>query len=316
MRKWFIGILLFLLIGFLVAVYLIIPSKIIINSTTSAEVTQGGAYRVLGNETKWEKWWRDAAGHPAQKGSPLTYNGYTFRMTGHETDLIGVEISKGNLKLNSIIHLLTVKYDSLLVVWIADTLLPGNNPFSRISAYRRAAEIGDAMKGVLRNFTPYVADPLNVYDCRIYRTSTEDTTMLSARFFRTTYPTTAELYGYFDVVYKSIQKQKGFPKSFPIMDVRKLNRDTLEVQVAIPTNVQLKDDGQVFYRRMEPGNFVATNVMGGTYTTNEALKQLYLFLSDYNGIQMAKPFQILVTDRMKEPDTLKWLTKIYIPVVE
>jgi hypothetical protein len=29
---------------------------------------------------------------------------------------------------------------------------------------------------------------------------------------------------------------------------------------------------------------------------------------------MAIPYQSLVTDRMKEPDTMKWLTRLYVPV--
>jgi hypothetical protein len=67
---------------------------------------------------------------------------------------------------------------------------------------------------------------------------------------------------------------------------------------------------------MEPGNFVATNVMGGTYTVSAAFDQLNNFTADYHRQIIAKPFKILVTDRRKEPDTLKWMTKIYIPVVE
>jgi hypothetical protein len=67
---------------------------------------------------------------------------------------------------------------------------------------------------------------------------------------------------------------------------------------------------------MEPGNFMATEVKGGTYSVDEAIKQLQLYISDYGKVQMAKGFQVLETDRMQEPDTSKWLTKIYIPVVE
>jgi hypothetical protein len=30
---------------------------------------------------------------------------------------------------------------------------------------------------------------------------------------------------------------------------------------------------------------------------------------------MAIPFQSLITDRVKEPDTAKWITKLYAPVL-
>jgi hypothetical protein len=37
-------------------------------------------------------------------------------------------------------------------------------------------------------------------------------------------------------------------------------------------------------------------------------------MSDYQQTAMAIPFESLVTDRSREPDTLKWITNIYVPV--
>jgi hypothetical protein len=38
------------------------------------------------------------------------------------------------------------------------------------------------------------------------------------------------------------------------------------------------------------------------------------YFKDYNRVAMAIPFEYLITDRLKVPDTSKWVTKIYCPV--
>jgi hypothetical protein len=316
MKKWFVAVLLLVLVGFLFIFYQFIPAKIGILQTETTEITQTAAFRVLSNESKWPKWWKDENGKSPADGAPLSYNGFDFKLVSRHAGVIGVEIAKGNFRLNSFITLIAFKYDSLLLLWRTDSLITGINPVARLAQFNRMKEIKECMKGILKNFRPYSVLPQNVYDCTIYRTSTDDTTMLCARYFTKEYPTTEVLYGYFDEVEKSIRKQKGFPISFPLMEIIQLKADSFETEVAIPTNVKLHDDGHVFYRRMEPGNFVATNVMGGTYSVSAAFDQLMNFTADYHRQIIAKPFKILVTDRRKEPDTLKWMTKIYIPVVE
>ena len=99
-----------------------------------------------------------------------------------------------------------------------------------------------------------------------------------------------------------------------MLNVESREDGSFETQVALPTNRQLNNDGNIVYRRMVPGNFICSEVAGGAYTANEALKQMNYFISDNHKSKVANPFQILVTDRMLEPDTLKWITKIYIPV--
>ena len=66
---------------------------------------------------------------------------------------------------------------------------------------------------------------------------------------------------------------------------------------------------------MPPGLFMTADIRGGAYTVDEAMRQLELFIQEYNRIKIATGFQILITDRRHEPDTTKWITKIKIPIV-
>jgi hypothetical protein len=101
-----------------------------------------------------------------------------------------------------------------------------------------------------------------------------------------------------------------------VLNVRILKADSFETQVAIPTSQLLKNDGAIFSRKMVPGNFLSALVRGGEYSIRESMQQLDFFLKDHGKIQVARPFEQLVTDRIIEPDTSKWITRIYMPVVE
>ena len=63
------------------------------------------------------------------------------------------------------------------------------------------------------------------------------------------------------------------------------------------------------------GNILITEVKGGSNKINNAYKQIRNYISDYNRIAPAIPFESLVTDRSKEPDSSKWVTRIYYPVM-
>src|SRR5450631_1416123 len=172
------------------------------------------------------------------------------------------------------------------------------------------------MQAVLNNLNQFTSDPQKVYEISIFRTSFVDTNMLSTRFITTSYPATEEIYKKFEMLKKIIQKQYGKVTGYPMMNVNILKTDSFETQVAIPTNHTLENEGSIFSRKMVPGNFLSAIIKGGEYTIRESMQQLDFYLKDHGKIQMARPFEQLITDRTLEPDTTKWITRIYLPVVE
>lgn len=314
MKKWIVWLLVIFILTFF-SIYIFIPSKIVLSRIITAEVTVNGEFRCISQLDKWEKWWRNSDGTAHVKGEPFSYSGTVFRLIKADNNIAGIEIEQYGMTLQTVLQLVSLKKDSTGASWNCE-IPAGNNPFTRLSRHNQAAEISKNMNAVLMNLKNYVSNPQNVYEISIFKTTIRDTNMLSARFTSTTYPTTGEIYNYFDVIKKGIRKQNGEISGYPMMNIRKLDKDSFETQVAIPTKTWLNNDGKVFYRKMVPGNFLCSIVTGGPFTVNESMKQLNYFLKDNNKIQIASPFQVLVTDRMSEPDTLKWITRIYIPVVE
>jgi hypothetical protein len=292
-----------------------IPAKIVLSNISTAQATISGEFRYIGREENWEEWWRNADGSSHVAGRPFSYLGTEFRLISQSSNIAGIEIRQDGLTMTSVLSLVSFSHDSTGAIW--QTEIPaGNTPWGRVSSYRRALEVKRNMKEVLKIFSAFISDPLNVYRMPILRVSTRDTTLLSSRFKSNVYPTTEILYGYFDAIEKSIRKQNGERSGFPMINVRKLDSGVYETQVAIPTNHLLKDDGGIKPVRMVPGNFISTEVKGGPYKVNEAMKQLDYFITDNSKSKMATTFQMLVTDRIKEPDSTTWITRIYVPVVE
>jgi len=314
MKKWFLWLLVILILTFL-SIYVFIPSKIVISKIVASGAPISAEFRYVSNQEKWGKWWLDSAGKPHTKGDPFTYGGTTFRLTQIGYNVAGIEIQQDGLILQSELDLISISRDSTWAKW--DCELPaGNNPFTRLLRYKMALELSKNMKAVLVNLNRFVSKPQNVYMVHIVRTSFTDTCMLSTRFTTSSYPSTAELYHYFDLLKNNILKQKAVITGYPMMNVRMLKTDSFETQLAIPTNHSLKDEGAIFTRKMVPGNFLTAVVKGGRYSVEESMREMENFLKDQNRTEMASPFQQLITDRMSEPDTTKWITRIYLPVAE
>jgi hypothetical protein len=75
------------------------------------------------------------------------------------------------------------------------------------------------------------------------------------------------------------------------------------------------ENGAVLFRRMVPGNILVTEVTGGQATVDDGFRQLEFFLSEHSLTSPGMPFQSLVTDRLAEKDTSKWITKLYYPIM-
>jgi effector-binding domain-containing protein len=313
MKKWIVWFIVILVLG-VASIYIFIPAKIVITNISSAEATIPGEFRYISQEENWEKWWHDADGKSHMKGEPFTYGTNEFRITRKSYNAVGIDIRKDGVDIPSFLNLISYTIDSTGAVWACE-MPSAVNPFTRVSNYLNAREIKKNITGVMKVFSAFVSKPGNVYGMTIYKTTVRDTLIVSARFTSPDYPTTAQLYKYFDTLKQSIIKQKASPVGLPIMNLRKMPDGSFETQTGMPTNRLLKNDGKILALRMPPGLFMTADIRGGANTVDEGMRQLDLFIQEYNRTKIATGFQILITDRRSEPDTTKWITKIKIPIV-
>ena len=65
---------------------------------------------------------------------------------------------------------------------------------------------------------------------------------------------------------------------------------------------------------LKNGNILVGETKGGRTATDSAIKAMEAYTNDHNHFSIALPFLSLITDRTKEKDSSKWVTKIYYPV--
>jgi hypothetical protein len=153
-----------------------------------------------------------------------------------------------------------------------------------------------------------------VYGYAIQRTSVTDTLLVATKSILPAYPTTPDVYRLLNTLNNYIGSQGAKQTGAPIMNTTRLDDHQFQLMVAIPTNRPLPGNKDIFFRKMVAGAFMAADVKGGDYSVVHALQQMQLYFDDYKRTAMAIPFAALITDRIREPDTSRWVTRIYAPV--
>jgi len=92
------------------------------------------------------------------------------------------------------------------------------------------------------------------------------------------------------------------------------NPGRYQVMVAIPTKSDLPSESGFQLKKMVLGNILVAEVKGGPATVRLGEENLQNYVDDYHKISPAIPYQSLITNRMAESDTTKWITKLYYPV--
>jgi hypothetical protein len=315
MKKLLI-IFLSICILFTASVYIFIPSKLEISKVEYIKCNVNGAFRVLSNEKTWHKWWpEDSSVNKRNDTSSrlFFYKGYSYHLSEKFYNAIDLPIIHADDTIESKIIIIKLNIDSVVMRWDC-ALKTGFNPVTRILKYNEAENIKNNMSEILSSLRIFLENKENIYGINLHVIMSKDSTMVLIKKISSTYPTTNEIYTLIGNLKKYIAAQKAKENNYPMVHVKKLEDSTFETMVAIPVNKELPGNGEITFSRFVPWKVLTAEVKGGDKTVEEALRQMKVFISDYQKTAMAIPFESLVTDRSKEPDTTKWITNIYTPV--
>ncbi len=315
MKRWLIVFLIIVVLS-TVSTYIFIPNNIIVSNFIVANCNVNGAFRSLTQKDNWVKWWPANASNNASssvnKKNFFIYKEDTYSITQLLNNTIDVLIEHDDLKINSAINLFPLSRDSVAINWKC-MLSASLNPIKRMQQYQQAVIMKNNMTDILKNLASFLSKKQNVYGINIEKTSTKDTFLIAAKSVFNFYPSNTNVYNLINVLKEYMSKQNAMQTGFPIMNITPLSSTEFQLMVAIPTNKELKNEGDIFFRRMVPGNFYTTEVKGGNSTVKNSLNILQLYMQDYQNTEMAIPFEALITDRTLEPDSTKWITRIYQP---
>jgi hypothetical protein len=297
MKKWLLIPVLVVITGIF---YLLIPVKSTISRTIIAHCGMSAADRGFLNISKWDAWWPG--------------NGCTYKITGvfYNDVQLSIQCTDGR-QLNGNIRIAPIGGDSILISWVG-SLSAGNNPYKRMMMFRQTGDIQKNMDVILGSFKSFIEDARNIYGVRFYRTMSNDSTLVTLTTITDAYPSTTEIYRKIDSLKKYIISQGGEEINPPMLNVSKTTETEYKTIVAISVNKRLKGNDRISVRNFVPWKMLEGEVHGGVYSVERAFEQMHKYKTDYNCTIMALPFQSLITDRSKEQDTTKWITKICAPI--
>lgn len=317
MKKGLSGLFLFVIL-MITAVFVFIPYQLHISAVTVMKTNTNSLYRYLSDETNWKKWWPNESQEKqlTNETNHLTFNNFTYRLSKKLYNAVDVQMIKKDQVIDGKILIIQVAEDSLIVQW-RSALTTSLNPVKRLLRYQEAVEIKKNTTVILDSLKSFSENKEKVYGISINHTTLKDTALVAIKTVTSSYPSTSDIYKLVENLQTYIASQKAKQVDFPILNVTKKDSLHYNLMVAIPTDRTLNGKGNIAFKRMIPykDKILTTEVKGGPEKIKHAYDGLNTFMKDYNLTSPVISWETLVTDRSKESDHTKWITKICIPIV-
>jgi effector-binding domain-containing protein len=311
MKKPALFVLGLLLLAF-ISIYFIIPQYITAKSVVRVDVTDVNAFKFIIKPSSWKKWWPGE--HMGTDSTVYTHNGITYTLQKSTNSYIQVQIKKGDDVLNSRITYLAADEGSTDVTWYASQQ-SSINPFVRIAEFIRIKNMQGDMDDILMQFNKFMQKDVNVYGISFKIKKITDHWLITTSTTTKTYPAMETVYGLIENLRKQIALQEAKEIGNPMLNVNLTDNKDYEVMVALPINKAIKPGANTkLVEMVVGGNMLGADVKGGKQTVANAFVQLKNYQKDHGLISPAMPFEILITNRLTEKDTAKWVTKLYWPI--
>jgi hypothetical protein len=310
MKKWVI--ILFLSVLTIIACsYFFIPAKQDFRSTVTANCTEGAATRLIIDTTNWKTWWPEKQ----NDDSIYIYKNYYYKINKMRSDAFETTVLNGEDSVKGFLQIIAGENNTTQFSWIG-TFQFSTNPLKRARQYFQLRDLKNNIDNFLIDVKKYFDDEKNIYGLKIVKEKVKTPSLISIKQNFSHYPTTKEIYALIASLQEYIKKQNGEEVGHPMLNVHTGDGINYEVMVAVPTKNDLPSEGKFEFKRMVLGNILTAEVKGGSYSVENSEKELANYVNDYHKESPAIPYQSLVTNRLVEPDTAKWITGLYYPVFD
>ena len=312
MRKWIAIVVAFILI--LLLIYWIVPAQLEVHQNTIVAVKTTAFTRQIFDEQKWQ-WWPGTKANSKPTSAMFEYHGNSYTVLQKKLTSLVIEVSNEKDSILTELFFIPIQSDSIQLNWVGiqKTRL---NPLNRVKKRSWIRGIDADMNFILEKIKSFYSDEDNVYGFHIEKTIVAYSNYMFTSLRTKTYPSTELIYESVEKLKHYIQMNNAQPTGFPMLNIYRNNDSSYITKLALPVNKQLKNSGDIQYRWMlKGGNILVTEVRGGPYKIERAFSEIQNYVQDHQRIAPAIPFQSLITDRRAEPDTNRWVTKIYWPVM-
>jgi hypothetical protein len=314
MKKILIS-LLFAIVLLVAGIYIFIPGQLKVSSSVTFHSNREGVSRFLTTDSNWITWWPGKASKNSKGENIFTCKDYDFQITKILYHAFELNFNKNNKSSGSLLKIISLKTDSIGIE-LETQLNTGSSPIGKIRNYYEAKKIKKCFDAILEALQKHTDSVKEVYGFDIVNEKVQTQFLVSAKKTLPHYPNTQDIYSIITTLRAYIKKHKGKEEYYPMLNIENTDRTNYKVQVALPVNKKLPELGDISSKQMlKDGNILTAEVIGGLNKIDGAMEQFEKYISDYQRSIIAIPFQSLITDRSKEKDSTRWVTKIYYPVV-
>lgn len=306
------AVVIFVIIVSLISIYFFIPGKMGVVNEIQAACSVGTLQRITGS-TDYRLKWLPKAGKVV---SAVEYvlDGCTYLFPTDNSFNNNITVKYKNITTHTLVTILPLA-DSVLLSWVF-THKSSNNPIARVADYFAFKHIKATNQKMLQSMLVFLSVKKNVYGFEVSEQKQTDSTLITIKAKSATFPTVKEIYTNIEKLRQYAVSNAATTTNAPMLNIENGGDGVWHYMVALPIDKALDNTGDIVAKRMLAGGkiLITENITGGFSNVDKAFKQFEIFKSDNNYKSPAIPFQSLVTDRMKESDSSKWITRLYYPV--
>lgn len=293
------------IVGFL------IPSNKTYSVKINSPIPFDGISRVIVNKGDWSRWW------PGEmvNDSTITYKEATFNI---KTILLnGFELSGrlDNQPVNFSFQSIAT-YNAETAITMTATVSLSNNPFSKVFQKIWAGGTAKIMNELFNNISTALSDVKKVYGYDIKLGKVPNSSYVSTSKYFDHQPGMEEVYALIKEIEDYVIAENGKVVNDPILNISKEGESKYMVMVALATDRDLPTKGKFLLKQMMLGNIVVSQVKGGPSAIQKCRQAVQYYVNDYRKVSPAISFERLLTNRVTEKDSTKWLTTINYPVFQ
>lgn len=291
-----------------------LPLQSNVNESIRFSTNSDAIFRQLMRDTVWHQWWSGRIQMVNQK-AVFIQDEFEFTIQRILPNTFDLNTTSNSFSIHSSLHIIP-ETENKVTVRLSANIALSYNPISRIRTLFLSSKLKVSYKKILSNLSNHFGDNKNLYDVDIKELAVpfEYVTTLSKTFKHS--PEISEIYFLVDRIKSHIKGKGGEEKGFPMLHIAKISEGQFFTQVAIPTDKPLPEFENIKSKWMlKGGNILSAEVTGNRRAISNAIQQMEFYIQDTHRSKVAIFFESLVTNRLENPDSNKWVTRIYFPVI-
>jgi hypothetical protein len=177
-------------------------------------------------------------------------------------------------------------------------------------------EISKTMDSILYQFRLGFENSQKVYGIPIHEIGIVHNISITRRMQSDSLPNTKALYKEIGKLILYAKNHGALVVDSPMLHMEKNSFHHYDIMIGIPINKEIPESESFFMKKIPlGGKILVGRVNGGYKKIDSGFKAIELYLMDVQRGSPAIPFQVLRTNRLQVPDSSRWITDLYYPVI-